>query len=133
VNGFNVVYNLNFLYFTPIKKQVISTYIMISLVGSDGGARASFVWEETRVPGENPRDRAVDDLIDTRNRNTDRNRIALVKSECATRLPDYPSFLSDLELYRTVVVRSAVTGANSIREKCASTPKYHAADKHDGG
>jgi len=31
----------------------------------------------------------------------------------------------------TVVVRSAVTGSDSSRGKCASTPKYHAEDKHD--
>jgi len=28
----------------------------------DGGARASFVWEKTGVPGENPRGRAGNDL-----------------------------------------------------------------------
>jgi len=33
--------------------------VQILLVGSDGGA---FVWEETGVPGENPRGRVGDDL-----------------------------------------------------------------------
>jgi len=33
----------------------------------DGGARASFVWEETGVPGENPRGRAGD-IIHTTHR-----------------------------------------------------------------
>jgi len=32
------------------------------LVGSDDGARASFGWEETGVPGENPRGRVDDNL-----------------------------------------------------------------------
>jgi len=30
-----------------------------------------------------------------------------------------------------VVVRSAVTGPDSSRVYCVSTPKYHAADEHD--
>jgi len=31
-------------------------------------------------------------------------------------------------MYTTVVVRSAVTGPDSSRILCPSTPKYHAAD-----
>jgi len=31
----------------------------------------------------------------------------------------------------TLVVRSAVIGPVSSQVLCASTPKYHAADKHD--
>jgi len=45
-----------------MKKQVISILIQISLVGSDEGARASFVWEETGVAGENARGRSGNDL-----------------------------------------------------------------------
>jgi len=37
------------------------------------------------------------------------------------------SFISNVQLYMTVVVRSAVTGL-FISD---STPKYHVADKHD--
>jgi len=42
------------------------------------------------------------------------------------------SFISSLELYvcMTMVVRSAVTGPD-YSSQVASTPKYHAADKHD--
>jgi len=41
------------------------------------------------------------------------------------------SFISDLQLCTTVVVRTAVTGPDSSQVLCASTQKYHAADKHD--
>jgi len=41
------------------------------------------------------------------------------------------SNISNLELCTTVVVRSAVTGLESSRVYCASTPKYHVAEKHD--
>jgi len=41
------------------------------------------------------------------------------------------SFISSLERCTTVVVRSAVTGPDSSWVVYASTPKYHAADKHD--
>jgi len=40
------------------------------------------------------------------------------------------SFISSLELCTTVVVRSAVTGPDTSRVYCGSTPKYHAADQH---
>jgi len=41
------------------------------------------------------------------------------------------SFISTLELCMTVVIRSAVTDPDSSRVLSDSTPKYHAADKHD--
>jgi len=41
------------------------------------------------------------------------------------------SFISSLELCTTVVVISTSTGPGSNRVLCASTPKYHATDKHD--
>jgi len=68
---------LNLIYFTTIRKQVISTDT-VSLSGSGGGARASFVWEETGVPGENPCDLPT-------YATGDRTRIALVRSESTTR------------------------------------------------
>jgi len=39
--------------------------------------------------------------------------------------------LSAIYSYVQLVVRSAVTGPVSFRVLCASTPKYHAIDKHD--
>jgi len=44
---------------------------------------------------------------------------------------DITTFIRELWLWTAVVVRSAVTGPDSNRGLSASTPKYHAADKHD--
>jgi len=50
-------------------------------IGSDSGVRALFVWEETRVPGEYPHDRAGLPTYDTRGR----TQIILVRSEYTAR------------------------------------------------
>lgn len=47
---------LNFVYFTTIDKQVITTYInLISLIGTDVSMKESLMWEEATVPRKNPR------------------------------------------------------------------------------
>jgi len=46
-------------------------------------------------------------------------------------LTSFISSLIELHVCTTVVVRSVVTGPDSSRVCHASTPKYHAADKHD--
>lgn len=50
---------LNFVYFKTIHKQVLQR-ISISFVGTDASARGSLVWEEARVPGEDPHVQAGD-------------------------------------------------------------------------
>lgn len=51
----------NFNYFTTIDKQVwLHTSILIYLIGTDVSARGSLMWEEVRVPGENPHVQAGD-------------------------------------------------------------------------
>ena len=72
-------------------KQVIQL-ILITLVGPDVGARGVLVWEETGVPGGNPRDRAGDP-IPFHVRSGNRTPAALVKGKCSihctTRPPLY--------------------------------------------
>jgi len=41
------------------------------------------------------------------------------------------TFISSLELYTTVVVRSVATGPDTSQVLHTSTPTYHATDKHD--
>lgn len=61
LTGSEFTLSLNLTYFTTINKEILQLILML-FISSDISVKRQLMWEETRVPGENPRVRVGDHI-----------------------------------------------------------------------